>query len=131
MASRMCLRDAPRSQRRSLIAPQHLVATTKSWRRPSSQRPTISSVRPTVSKPAAHRVDVRGVEEGDAARRRAIEDGAGGGLVALQAEGHGAEAEAGDGEPGAAEADVAHAVRVPKGSAGSKQGTAGPTPEVV
>jgi len=59
---------------------------------------------------AAHRVDVGGVEERDAARRGAIEDRAGRRLVALQAEGHGAETEARDGEAGAAEADVAHAV---------------------
>ncbi len=49
MASRMCLREAPRSQGFELMAPEHLVATTKSSRRPRSHRPSISSVRPTVS----------------------------------------------------------------------------------
>src|SRR5262249_47717620 len=57
---------------------------------------------------AAHRVDVRGVEERDAAGRGAIENGNGGLLVALQAERHGAEAEPRDGKPGAPETDVMH-----------------------
>ncbi len=57
---------------------------------------------------APQRVDVRGVEEGDPVGAGAIENGDGGRLVALEAEGHRAEAEAGDGEAGTAEMDVAH-----------------------
>ena len=57
---------------------------------------------------AAQRVDVRRVEEGDAARRRAIEDSGRRRLIALQPEGHRAETEARHAETGAAEADVAH-----------------------
>ena len=72
---------------------KHLVATTKLWRLPASQRPRISSVRPTVLEIAAHRVDIGRVEEVDAARRGRIEDGAAPGFIALQPEGHGPEAE--------------------------------------
>src|SRR4029453_10000254 len=93
MASRICLRESPRSQGLAPITPAHLVATTKSWRRPASQRPRISSVLPTVSRLAPP---------------RAIQDPHPRRLVALQAEGHGAEADPRDLEPGAAEADVAH-----------------------
>jgi hypothetical protein len=57
---------------------------------------------------AAHRIDVGGVEEGDPARGGAVEDGHRGGLVALQAEGHGAEADPRDLQSRAAEANVAH-----------------------
>jgi len=75
----------------------------------------------------AQRVDVGGVEEGDPARRRAVEDGAGRRLVALQAEGHGAEAEARDGQAGAAEARVAHGdQRVNDPPAAGKRATRGP-----
>ena len=47
------------------MAPAHLVATTKSCLRPVNQRPRISSVRPTRSRPPPERVDVGGVDEGD------------------------------------------------------------------
>ena len=93
------------------MAPEHLVATRSRGAGPASQRPTISSVRPTVSKRAAQRVHVGGVEEGDAAGGGAVEDGDGRGLVALQTEGHRAEAEPGDRKPGAAETDMAHGFR--------------------
>src|SRR5438309_1932743 len=53
-------------------------------------------------------VDVGGVEKGDPARRRAIEDGNRGRLVALHAEGHRAETQTRDGQARAAESDVAH-----------------------
>src|SRR5437016_14156154 len=53
-------------------------------------------------------VDVGGVEKGDPARRRAIEDGHGGSLVALHAEGHRAETQTRDRQTRAAEADEAH-----------------------
>src|SRR5215831_6669570 len=60
---------------------------------------------------AAQRIDVGGVEEADAARRRAIENREGSGLVALQPERHGAETETRDGKAGTAELDVAHGPR--------------------
>src|SRR5437660_3826109 len=53
-------------------------------------------------------IDVGGVEKGDPARRRAIEDGNGRWLVALHAEGHRAETQTRDGQARAAESDVAH-----------------------
>ena len=58
--------------------------------------------------PTAQRVDVGRVEEGDPACRGAVEDGDRCGLIALQPEGHRAEAEARDGQAGAAETGVAH-----------------------
>ena len=66
MASRMCLRELPWSHGRGPSRPTHLVATMKRRAGPASQRPTISSVRPTCSSDAAERVDVGGVEERDA-----------------------------------------------------------------
>jgi hypothetical protein len=57
---------------------------------------------------AAHRIDVRGVEEGDAVGGGAIEDRPRARLVALQPEGHGAETKPRDGQPGAAETNVLH-----------------------
>jgi hypothetical protein len=57
---------------------------------------------------AADGVHVGGVEEGDAAGGGAVEDRHRGGLVALQAEGHGAETEPRDRQPRAAETDVSH-----------------------
>lgn len=59
-------------------------------------------------------VDVGGIDEGDAALEGAVQDGERGGLVALEAEGHGAEAEAGNGEACSAEAGVLHAGIVPQ-----------------
>src|SRR5713101_2124487 len=51
MASRMCLRDAPRSQRRSLIAPPHLVATKcggamseRRWDRGASRKHILDAI---------------------------------------------------------------------------------------
>jgi hypothetical protein len=57
---------------------------------------------------AAQRIDVGGIEEGDPARGGPVEDGDRGRLVALEPERHGAETEAGDLEPGTADADMAH-----------------------
>ena len=57
---------------------------------------------------AAQRIDVRGVEEIDAAVGGRVEDGVALRFVALQTEGHGAEAEAGNGEAGTAEGRVFH-----------------------
>src|SRR3990172_1550448 len=57
---------------------------------------------------AAQRIDVGGVEEGDPARGRPVEDGDRDRLVALEPERHGTETEARDLEAGAAEADMAH-----------------------
>ena len=57
---------------------------------------------------AAQRIDVGRVEEIDAAVGGRVEDGVALGLVALQTEGHGAEAEAGNCEAGAAEGRVFH-----------------------
>ena len=45
----MCLREFPWSQRAGPLRPKHFVASTTLERLPCSQRPTISSVRPTVS----------------------------------------------------------------------------------
>jgi len=58
--------------------------------------------------PAAQRVDVRRVEECDAAGRGAVEDAERGRLVALQSERHGAEAEPADLQPRPAESRVFH-----------------------
>ena len=58
-----------------------------------------------------HRIHVGGIEEGDPARRRTFQDGDRGGLIALQAEGHGAETETGDRKAGTTESDVAHGLR--------------------
>ena len=55
-------------------------------------------------------VRVGGVEERDALLGRVVEDGEARGLVDLEAECHGAEADAGDLEPGAAETNVLHGV---------------------
>ena len=57
---------------------------------------------------AAERVHVGRVEEGDALLVGVIEDRARAVLVDLEAEGHGAEADAGDLEAGAAETNVLH-----------------------
>ena len=57
---------------------------------------------------AAERVHVGGVEEGDALLVGVIEDGARAVLVDLESEGHGAEADPRDLEPGAAETNVLH-----------------------
>jgi hypothetical protein len=62
---------------------------------------------------AAERIDVGGVEEGDAALGRVVENGARRRLVALQPEGHRAQAQARDRQPGAAEPDVAHPLSGP------------------
>lgn len=80
----------------------------KRWRLPFSQAPTICSVRPG-GEAAAERIDVGGVEEVDAAFRGGVEDGVAARFVALAAEGHGAEAEAGHAQSAAAESDVFHA----------------------
>ena len=80
----------------------------KLWRLPASQRPRISSVRPQVCEIAAQGIDIGRVEKIDAARRGRIEDGAALGFIALQAEGHGAEAEARDRKPAAAELHMVH-----------------------
>jgi hypothetical protein len=58
--------------------------------------------------PAAQGIDVGGVEEVHAAGRRRVEDGVALRRVALQAERHGAEAEPGDAQAGAAEFHVLH-----------------------
>ena len=71
----MCLRELPCSQAAGPVRPKHLVATMKRSRLPCSQPPTISSVRPTVGEAAAQRVDVRRVEEGDAALGGPVHDG--------------------------------------------------------
>src|SRR5262245_2808022 len=60
---------------------------------------------------AAERIHVGGVEEGDAASGRAVQDGERGGLVTLEPEGHGAETEPGDAEPGTAEPEMGHGSR--------------------
>src|SRR2546428_118985 len=57
---------------------------------------------------AADGVHVRGVEKRDTARGGPIENGHPAGLVALQAEWPGGQAELGDGQPRAAETDVSH-----------------------
>ena len=55
-----------------------------------------------------HRVHLGRVDEVDAALQRAIEDGVGGGLVDLLAEGHGAEADRRDVQVALAELDFLH-----------------------
>ena len=65
-------------------------------------------MRPDGREVAAERVRVGGVEEGDALVGRVVEDGEAAGLVDLQAEGHRAEADAGDLEAGATETNVLH-----------------------
>ena len=57
---------------------------------------------------AALGIGIRGVEERDAARGGPLEDRAPGRLVALQAERHRAQAQAGDTQPGAPELNVLH-----------------------
>src|SRR5215831_11496706 len=60
---------------------------------------------------AAQRIDIGGVEEADPARRRAIENREGGGLVALQPERHGAETKTRDRKAGTTELHVPHGPR--------------------
>ena len=89
-----CLRELPLSHGRELIGPKHFVARITSSRRPGSQRPTISSVRPTDVPCAPERVDVGGVEERDPGLDGAVEDRVRRRFVALQTERHRAETEA-------------------------------------
>ena len=85
----------------------------------------ISSVRPTVLQRAAERVHVGGVEEGDALGDRGIQDRVRGLLVALQAEGHRAEAEAGNLQSGAAKANMLHRYEPSLASRGWEAGPVG------
>ncbi|MEJ0067333.1 MAG: hypothetical protein WDM85_19615 [Caulobacteraceae bacterium] len=75
---------------------------------PTSQFPTISYGAANRVAAAAQRVDVGGVEEVDPALGGRVHDRAADGLLALQAEGHGAEAEARNGKAGAAELGSLH-----------------------
>src|SRR5262249_22581700 len=111
MASRTCFREVPRSHGRAPVAPEHLVAITTSWPRPRRQRPTDFLGAPDRLGGAAQRINVGGIEEGDAARRGTVEDGKRRGLVTLEPEGHGAETETRDRKAGTAELDVAHGPR--------------------
>src|SRR5579864_2343495 len=61
---------------------------------------------------AAERIDVRGVEEIDAALGSFVEDGSASLLVALKPEGHRAEAEPGHAKAGPAEFRVVHEIRL-------------------
>ena len=103
----------PRPSGRGPVGPKHFVATTNWSRRPWSQRPTISSVRPTVVRVAAERIHVGGVEERDAALGGPSRIATDVGFVALEPERHRPEADARDLEAGAAESNVLHRTIMP------------------
>src|SRR5205823_6049356 len=72
------------------------------------------------------RINIGGVNEGDAAVRGLVENGGGGALIALVAEGHCAQADFRDLQSGPSHAAVVHEVpRGGKESSGSESDTAG------